>query len=204
MSISILSDESVLIRVEQRVLHFDAPTGAIHVRAPYEPAGIEGILLASYPMEDARSIRLYRRGSTYLDLVLHLRNGIVLSLGRPASEAEGGRTARIVAGLTGCMVETRLDAGTEPPRSSRSEGLEPVFAELIEDPDAAEPPSPEEFAPSMRSHLDDAYEAAETEVADGPDFTSHAALVELLAIASTRLPVATADMALPRDGGRRL
>ena len=177
----------MLIRSGIRMVHFDAPGRAIHVRTPLDDAGFEGILLASYTMESAECVRLALHVSDGFQLALVFKNGIVLELGPTETEASGRRIARRLAGLIGCVVD--IPSGFAGPLNAHTLAIsaEPVFASLIKE--------------SQRASADGSHEVADHVVRadpeDTPDQSRHAALFALLARASARLPVATREMADP-------
>lgn len=201
------------------MVHFDAPGRAIHVRAPLDDSGLEGIMLASYTMESAECVRLVPDVPAGFRLTLCLKNGIVLELGPSKTQAIGSRLARRVAGVTGCTVDIPTgSAGTHVP-DPRGIPAEPVFAALIEEfrrkPSVDRPAARRPVRSShdgaaanrtsenantrrpVRSSRDGAAAERTSENANEPVRDDRVALLQRLVLASVRLPVATRSMAEP-------
>ena len=193
-----LPDESILVRTGTHSVHLDVSSDAIHVRAPLDDEdGLEGILLASYPMDSAQWVGLMRERPAGLRLWLRLKDGSNLDLGVPPSEAIGARLAKTVAQLTGCQVDIAtqpLKPPSLPPSSPRSNHGGPVFAALINESQRARPEPSRAVTPTISSELEEDDEAQTAELTSSSGRSRQAALVELLALASSHLPIATPDL----------
>ena len=188
----------MLIRFGTCVIHFDAVSRAIHVRTPFADSGPEGILLASYEMESAECVKLSsQEGSEGFRLVLLFQNGVVLELGVSRSEEVGSRTARIIAGLAGCRVEIPSATAERWLEDPSSDPVEPVFAALMGEVPRVLPTRPARSVSADPPRFAEEHEGRRPEISNGAQLSRQEALVELLSLASARLPVATPDMVDP-------
>lgn len=155
MSMTVLPDDSVVISHGAQVIHFCTKSRGIHVRAASSRNLTGGSLLSTHPLNSAHRVRLTAiPGGT--QLLLELKTGTRLELGKAPSHEVAMVTARLIAELTRCSIEVR-EGEAEPqrakepeaPRTERAPGP-PRFEEAptpIDVPKLVAPPRPESRRP---------------------------------------------------------
>jgi hypothetical protein len=144
MTMSVLPDDSVVIRHHAQVIHFCTKTRAINVRAPSSKSPIGGSLLATYALSSALRVRLTSFGSK-TKLTVDLKSGDRLDLGELPSQDVAMVTARLIADLTRCSIE--LGEGQV---QSLPGAPERTSAKRVEEsPTPIDTPTPSEESPTL-------------------------------------------------------
>lgn len=102
-----LPDDSMVVRLPDRIIHIDAVRRAVHVRASGARYDLGGSLVASHPFARVSRVRIVVLAPDEVRLSLELSTGQAVGLGHAASRDLAMLTARAVADLCRC----NLDAG---------------------------------------------------------------------------------------------
>lgn len=114
MSTTILPDGSIVVRLASHTVHLDVRTRAIHLRATTSRDELGGSILESFPQTAIDRVRLVRAPDGVHHLLLELRSGRELSLGRHGAYEMAMTTARAVSDLTRCRLEISQGSSALP------------------------------------------------------------------------------------------
>ncbi len=115
MSLSILPDESIVVRLSTHTVHIDARGQGIHLREPSESAEEGGKVMASFPLEAADRVRMGQTRDGTLHLYLDLHTGDTLHLGEVPSSEAAMMASQVISEVTQCKVQLQIPAKLPAP-----------------------------------------------------------------------------------------